>query len=269
MVLNFSTENTFLNLQQTGQARAAADKVKVPARFASFLGLDPDEEYTLKEIVDIINASGLTGGQEVTESMVASFLGLGAAMSLDGEDMPFILEVQKDYKDALKKAELDYPENRAKGVRKGSFVAYCYFQYGVPVFSADLWAVPEPKKEPDEKEKDALTMEKLKTMSPDDFLALDDKVIEDFLKEQGAPANFKASMVKDMVKAGKVTPEQMVKMMERMPKRHPQMVRDSSRWKRIRGLGTLQSSNSGRGGNWRICPLSENQSASFGYKKDD
>ncbi|UCE21614.1 MAG: hypothetical protein JSV46_05210 [Candidatus Aminicenantes bacterium] len=193
--------------------------MKVPARFASFLGLDPDEEYTLKEIVDVINASGLTGGQEVTESQVAQFLGLGAAMSIDGEDMPFILEVQKDYKDALKKAELDYPESRAKGVRKGSFVAYCYFQYGVPVFSADLWAVPEPKKEPDEKEKDALTMEKLKTMSSDDFLALDDKIIEDFLKEHGAPANFKASMVKDMVRAGKVTPEQMVKMMEKMPKK--------------------------------------------------
>jgi hypothetical protein len=219
LVLNFSTENTFLNLQQTGQAKAAADKVKVPARFASFLGLDPDEEYTLKEIVDIINASGIAGGQEVTESMVASFLGLGAAMSIDREDMAIIQEVQKDYKEALKKAELGYPENRAKGVRKGSFVAYCYFQYGVPVFSADLWAVPEPKKEPEEKDKDALTIEKLKTMSSDDFLALDDKIIEDFLKEQGAPANFKAPMVKDMVKAGKVTPEQMVKMMESMPKK--------------------------------------------------
>lgn len=219
MVLNFSTENTFLNLQQTGQARAAADKVKVPARFASFLGLDPDEEYTLKEIVDIINASGITGGQEVDESMVAMFLGLGAAMSIDRVDMPIIQEIQKGYKDSLKKAEIGYPESRAKGVGKGSFAAYCYFQYGVPVFSADLWAVPEPKKEPSEKDKDALTIEKLKTMSSDDFLALDDKVIEDFLKEQGAPPNFKASMIKEMVKAGRITPERMVQMMEKMPKR--------------------------------------------------
>ena len=219
LVLNFSTENTFLNLQQTGQARAAADKVKIPARFASFLGLDPDEEYTLKEIVDIINESGITGGQRVDESMVAMFLGLGAAMSIDREDMPIIQEIQKDYKDALKKAELGYPESRAKGVRKGSFVAYCYFQYGVPVFSADLWAVPEPKKEPAEKDKDALTIEKLKTMSSEDFLALDDEIIETFLKEQGAPPNFKASMIKDMVKAGRITPERMVQMMENMPKR--------------------------------------------------
>jgi hypothetical protein len=219
MILNFSTENTFLNLQQTGQARAAADKVKVPARFASFLGLDPDVEYTLKEIVDVVNASGITGGQQVDESMVAMFLGLGAAMSIDRLDMPLIQEIQKDYKDALKKAELGYPESRAKGVRKGSFVAYCYFQYGVPVFSADLWAVPEPKKEPDEKKKDVLTLEKLKSMSSEDFLALDDEIIEDFLKEQGAPANFKASMVKDMVKAGRITLERMVQMMENMPKK--------------------------------------------------
>jgi len=119
----------------------------------------------------------------------------------------------------LKKAELGYPESRAKGVRKGSFIAYCYFQYGVPVFSADLWAIPEPKKEPAEKEKDALTIEKLKTMSSDDFLALEDEKIEAFLKEQGAPPNFKASMIKDMVKAGRVTPERMVQMMESMPKR--------------------------------------------------
>jgi len=201
LILNFSTENTFLNLQQTGQARAAAATVRVPARYASFLGLDPDEDYTLKEIVDAINASGVTGGQQVDESFVAMMLGLGPAMNIDNQDMPIIQEIQKDYKDALKKAELGYPEARAKGVGKGSFIAYCYFQYGVPVFSADLWAVPEPKKEPAAKDKDALTLDKLKTMSSDDFLALEDEKIETFLKEQGAPPNFKAEMVKNMVKA--------------------------------------------------------------------
>lgn len=219
LVLNFSTENTFLNLQQTGQARAASATVRVPARYASFLGLDPDTDYTLKEVVDTINASGLTGGQQVDESFVAMMLGLGPAMNIDNQDMPIIQEIQKDYKDALKKAEIDYPEARAKGVGKGSFAAYCYFQYGVPVFSADLWAVPEPKKEPAAKDKDALTLDKLKTMSSEDFLAMEDEKIEAFLKEQGAPLNFKAEMVKNLVKSGKITPERMVEMIEKMPKR--------------------------------------------------
>ena len=218
LVLNFSTENTFLNLQQTGQARAAGATVRVPERYASFLGLDPDVDYTLKEVVDAINASGVTGGQQVDESFVAMMLGLGPAMNIDNQDVLIFQEIQKDYKEALKKAELDYPESRAKGVGKGSFAAYCYFQYGVQVFSADLWTVPEPKKEPAAKDKDALTLDKLKTMSSEDFLTLEDEKIEAFLKEQGAPPNFKAEMVKNMVKSGRITPEKMVEMIEKMPK---------------------------------------------------
>ncbi len=219
MVLNFSTENTFLNLQQTGRAQAAGDKFKVPARFASFLGMDPNKEYTMQEIIEILKGSGIFGGGEIDESMVAMMLGLGAAMNIDRQDMPFIQEVQKDYKDALKKAELNYPENRAKGVIKGSFAACCYYQYGVQVFSSDLWAIPEPKKKPAAEDKDALTVEKLKTMSSEDFLALDEEKIEAFLKKQGAPPNFKASMLINMVKSGRITPERMVQMMEKMPKK--------------------------------------------------
>lgn len=218
LVLNFSTENTILNLQQTGQAKAAADRVKVPRMIATFIGLEPDQEYTLKEIVDAANASGMGGGMEITEDMVAMFLGLGAAVQIDREDMPVIEAVQKEYKDALKEAKLDYPEKRAKAVGKGSFAAYCYFQYGVPVFSVDLWAVPEPKKEP---AKDALTAERLKTMTSEEFLTLGEDKINALLKEQGAPPNFSAEMLIKMVKSDQVDPKKMAEMMEKMPKRPP------------------------------------------------
>ena len=216
LVLNFSTENTILNLQQTGQAKPSADKAKVPKMLASFLGLEADQEYTLKEIVDAANAAGIGGGMEITEDMVAMFLGMGPAVQIDRQDMPVFEAVQKEYKDALKEAKLEYPEKRAKGVGKGSFAAYCYFQYGVPVFSVDLWAVPEPKKEP---AKDALTAEKLKTMSAEEFLALGEDRINAFLKEQGAPPNFSAETLIKMVKSGQVDPKKMAEMMEKMPKR--------------------------------------------------
>ncbi len=216
LVLNFSTENTVLNLQQTGQARVGGDKVKVPARFASFLGLDPEQEYTLKEIVDVLKGTGLGRGMEISEEMVASFLGLGPAVSIDRQDLPLFEAVQKEYKDAAKEAKFDYPEKRAKGVGKGSFVAYCYYQYGVPVFSLDLWKVPEPRKEPSA---DALTSEKLKTMSAEEFLSLGEDKIAAFLKEQGAPPNFNAGMLMKMVKSGQVTPPRMAEMMEKMPRR--------------------------------------------------
>lgn len=216
MVLNFSTENTILNLQQTGQARAGADRVRVPRQFATFLGLEPDREYGLKEIVEAVKASGMGGGMEITEDMVASFLGLGPAVTIDRLDMPFLEAIQKEYKDALKEAKIEYPEKRAKGVGKGSLVAYCYYQYGVPVFSVDLWSVPEPKKEAAQ---DVLTAEKLKSMSTEDFLALGEDRIEAFLKAQGAPPNFNAGMLIQMVKSGQVTPARMAEMMEKMPRR--------------------------------------------------
>lgn len=214
LVLNFSTENTFLNLQQTGQAQAAADRFKVPEPYASFLGLDPNQEYGMQELIDILKGMNIGGGIEINESLVAMMLGLGPAMSIDRQDMPLIQAVQKEYKDALKEAQLEQLEKRAKGVGKGSFVAYCYYQLGVPVFSAHLWTIPEPKKEPD---KDALTVDKLKSMSNTDFLALGEEKIAAFLKEQGAPPNINASMLIGMIESGQITVERMAEMMEQMP----------------------------------------------------
>ena len=215
LVLNFSGENTILNLQQTGRARAAGDKFKVPERFAGFLGIDPEQEFTMQELIDLLKSMNIGAGIEIDESIVAMLLGLGPAMNIDQQDMPMFQAIQKEYKDALKEAELEYLEKRAEGVGKGSFVAYCYFQYGVPVFSTDLWKVPEPQKEP---AKDALTVEKLKSMSSEDFLALDDEIIAAFMKEQGAPDNFKPEMIKKMVESGKVDPPKMAEMIEKMPK---------------------------------------------------
>jgi hypothetical protein len=215
MVLNFSSENTILNLQQTGRAQAAGDKFKVPERFANFLGIDPEQEFTMQELIDLLNSMNIGGGIEIDESIVAMILGLGPAMNIDRQDMPMIQAIQKEYKDALKEAKLEDLEKRAKGVGKGSFAAYCYFQYGVPIFSVDLWKVPEPKKEP---AKDALTVDKLKSMSSEEFLALDDETIAAFMKDQGAPDNFKPEMIKKMVESGKVDPAKMAEMIEKMPK---------------------------------------------------
>jgi hypothetical protein len=215
MVINFSTENNLLNMQQTGQARVGADKVRVPRQFATFLGLDPETEYTLKEIVEALKASGVGGGMEIDESMIATFLGLGPAMTIDRADQVMYEEIQKVYKEGLKQAGLDYLEKRAKGVGKGSFAAFCYYQYGVPIFSFDLWQVPEPKKE---EKKETLTVDRLKSMSSEEFLALGEEKIAAFLKEQGAPPNFNSSMLMNMVKSGQVTPARMAEMIEKMPR---------------------------------------------------
>lgn len=217
LVLNFSSENTLLNLEQTGQARVGAAKVKVPRMFAAVLGFDPEKEYTLKEIVEALKGMGFAPpGVEITEELVASFLGLGPAMSIDKRDMPYFQAIREEYKDDLKEAKLNYPQKRAKGVIKGSFAAYCYYQLGTQVFSADLWAVPEPEKK---EKKDTLDAEKLKTMSSEEFIALGEEKIDAFLKEQGAPDNVKAAMLIKALAGGQLTPAKMAEMLEKMPKK--------------------------------------------------
>ena len=219
LILNFSTENTILNLQQTGQSKPGGDKVKVPPYIAPQLGLDPNAEYTPKEIIDLLKGSPMVGGMDISEEMVLQFFGGGPAMTLDQNDTQIFEAVQKDYKEALKAAKLEDLEKKAKGVGKGSLAAYAYFQYGVPVFSVNLWAVPEPKAEEKKPGEEPLSADKLKSMDNDQFLALGEDKINAFLKEMGAPANFNASMLMGMVKSGQLTPAKMAEMMAQMPKK--------------------------------------------------
>ncbi len=217
MVLNFSTENTVLNQEQTGKAKAGGAKVKIPKMIAPLLGLDAKKEYTLPQVVEHIKSLGIAPpGMEITEELVASFLGLGPAMSIDRKDAPYLETIKKEYKDALKEAKSTYPQDKANGVGKGSFAAYCYYQLGVQVFCLDGWTVPKPKKK---ETAGALNAEKLKTMSNEDFIALGEEKIDAFLREQGAPENVKAAMLIKAVESGKITPAKMAEMLEKMPKK--------------------------------------------------
>ena len=220
LVLNFSSENTILNMEQTGRAKATGERVKVPERFAGYLGVDPSQEFDFKEVVEMVRSSGLFGGSEVTEDRVAQILGLGASVTLDRSDLPFFEAVQKEYKEALKAAGSEYPEKKAKAVGKGSFAAYSYYQYGVPVFSTDIWTVPEAKK-PTKDKSEELTLEKVKSMTSEQFLSLEDARLEAFLKSQSAPARFGVKEIRKLVESGQSTPVKIAEMAERMAKARP------------------------------------------------
>jgi len=213
-IINFSTENNLLNLQPTGRAIAGTDRIRVPSRYATFLGLEPDAQYSLKEIAEAMKSSGMVGDVEIDENLVATFLGLGPAMTLDRSDQAIYEELQKEYKNSLKEIGLDYLEKNAHGVGKGSFSAFGYYQYGAPVFSFDLWQVPEPKKG---EKKEELTLDRIKSMSSEEFLALGEEKIAVFLQQQGAPPQLNATTLKKMVESGQMTPARMAEMMEKKP----------------------------------------------------
>ncbi|MCK5056412.1 MAG: hypothetical protein KAT34_07145 [Candidatus Aminicenantes bacterium] len=216
IVFTFGSTN-FCLVPPKGGRKGTADfsKIKIPKRFGKWLNVDTDRTYTMKEVVEIAKAF-IPEGMEVSESMIASFFGLGAVVNPMAADLKFYNELSEKYKEFLKKNKLDGKRLDPARARDGSFELWAYYHMGLPSFSMDFWTLPEVKKE--KKEGSDITTEKLEKMSKEDFLALGEEKIAAFLKSVGAPKAFDAKKVMELVKNGTMTPEKMAGFMKNMPK---------------------------------------------------
>ena len=75
MVLTFGRSNSLKEVPAgSKKSEAASDKYKVPERMAKRIGVDPEKEFPIKELVEL--ARDATGYKELTEEMVLMFLAL-------------------------------------------------------------------------------------------------------------------------------------------------------------------------------------------------
>ena len=215
MTLVFGSANFCLNPPRGGR-RGEADltQLKIPERFASFLGADPNKTYTMEEVIEMVKPI-VPPGMEVDESMVAGFLGLGAVVNPLADDLKFYRELSEKYKEFLKNNKIDTERLNPAPDKDGSFELWAYYHLGLPSFAMDFWTLPKVKEE--KKEEGAITPEKLEKMSNDEFIALGEEKIDAFLKSSGAPANFKAKMVIDALESGKMDTKKMAEMMKKCP----------------------------------------------------
>ena len=210
-------ESNFCLLPPRGGRKGEADlsKIKIPKRIGAFLNVDTSKTYSMEEVMEI--ARNLAPpGFELTESMVASFLGLGAMVNPLPNDLDYYKELAEKYKEFLKKNKLDGARLETPDARDGSFELWSYYHLGLPTFSMDFWTLPEVKKE--EKSEIQITPEKLETMSNEEFIALGEEKISAFLKNSGAPGDFKAADVINALKGGMMTTKKMAEMLRQMPK---------------------------------------------------
>jgi hypothetical protein len=215
MTLCFGDTN-FCKVPPRGGRKGTADfsKIKISPPIAKRFGFDPDKTYSMKQIME--RAKQLVPpGMELTENMVASFLGLGAAVNPQPADLKFYTAISEEYKEFLKKHKLDAKRLEPAAARDGSFELWAYYHLGVPSFSLDFWTLPQVETK---KKGPAITPDKLESMSKEEFLALGEEKIAALLKSSGAPANIKAEMVINMVKNGMMTTKRMAAMMRQMPK---------------------------------------------------
>lgn len=215
MAIGFGESNFCLNPPRGGR-KSTADfsKIKVPAMIGKRFGFDPNRTYTMDEILEKVRQM-VPPGFEITENMVASFLGLGAAVNPQQDDLKFYNELSDKYKEFLKKNKLDAKRLDPKPAKDGSFELWAYYHLGVPSFTLDFWTLPKPE---DKKKGPEITPEKLESMSNEDFLALGEEKIDAFLKSSGAPKNINAKMVMGMVKGGQMNTKRMAQMLKQMPK---------------------------------------------------
>ncbi len=215
MVMSFGTTNYLLAPPQGGRKGSMdTENIRIPREIGTAMGIDVSRTYTMNEIIEIVQPM-LPPGMTADESMIASFLGLGAVVNPMQEDLAFYNEISTDYKDYLKKKGLTEERFDPAQPEEGSFEMWAYYHLGLPVFTMDLWGLPKPKEE--KKEGSGITLEALEKMSSEEFLALGEEKIAAFLKESGAPPQYNAKMVMGIVSGGQMKPAQMAAMMKQMP----------------------------------------------------
>lgn len=195
---------------------ANLQSIKIPARYARMFNVDPEQTFTMDEVIELMK-SRVPAGTEVTPTMIAGFLGLGAAVNPLDEDLKFYTQLSEDYKKFLEARKFNTERLDAPADKDGSFELWAYYHLGLPSFSMNLFTVPKVREEK-KKEEGAVSLDDVEKMTNDEFIALGDEKIEAFLKANNASGRFKASSVVEMLKSGRFDTKQMAGMLKRMPK---------------------------------------------------
>ncbi len=213
----YGPANNLLELPESlgGGGDLGSQKFQVPERAAEFIGLDPEEEYSIDEVWEAAKDLPFVRQNDVTKDQLAQFLGAGPATQLEDDDRKLLESLAEDYEKRLEDAGLD-TERPAEQYAKGGLTPWLYYQFGALALELDVWGIPEPEKEAEEgeAEKKELTVDGLADMSSEEFLEFSEEEIAAFMKEAGVPAQLTAAMVIQRVEAGQITPAQMARMIQ-------------------------------------------------------
>jgi hypothetical protein len=196
---------------------ANLQSIKIPARYARMFDVDPNQTFSMDEVIEMLK-SRVPAGMEVTPSMVAGMLGLGAAVNPLEDDLKFYTKFSEDYKKYLESKKFNTERLNAPGDKDGSFELWAYYHLGVPSFSMNLFTIPKVKEEK-KTDSEIVSLDDVEKMSTEEFTAMGEEKIAAFLKANNAPDRFTANSVIEMMKSGRFTPKQIAGMMKSAPKK--------------------------------------------------
>lgn len=211
MIINLGATNSLKEVPKGNRrSEAGDDKVKIPERWAKRFGLDPETKYPVEDILDM--ARSAFSYPDLDKETLLQWLGAGAAVNPDKNDVPYWEKISEEYNDFLKEAGFDGKRLEQPAFSDGSLEEWAYYQFGVPTFAIDFWTLPEPKKE-EKKNDSTLTADDIEKMSNEELVALGEEKINDILKSVNAPAGFTAERVLKGIEAGRMDAKRMAKFM--------------------------------------------------------
>lgn len=217
MVYTLGSSNFCLTPPKGGRkGEASLESIKIPARFATRFGVDPEKSFTMDEVIELMK-SRLPAGMEITPSTVASMLGLGAAVNPLEDDLKFYTKLSEDYKKYLGNKKFSIENLESAADKDGSFEDWAYYHLGVPSFSINLFLIPKVKEEK-KSGNGEVSLDEVEKMNSDEFMALGEEKTAAFLKSNNAPGRFTAKGVVDLVKSGRLTPKKVVEMIRKTSK---------------------------------------------------
>lgn len=145
MVFTIGTSDFCLAPPRSGRKGGAnMESLKVPARYASRIGADPDKSYTMAEVIELVKAAMPSrGGSSVTAETVAGMLGLGPSVNPLEDDLKLYTESSEKYKAFLKAKGFSTERLAAEPDKDGSFELWAYYHLGLPSFSMNLFTPPK------------------------------------------------------------------------------------------------------------------------------
>lgn len=216
MAITFGHSNTLSEPPPSDQrGEASGGPYKLPGWWSRQIGVDKDKKFPIGEIVEM--AKDFFGDSDIDEDRVLRFLDGGAAVNPHKSDLPYLEKISEDFNDFLEENDLETKRLESAKFTPGCFEEWAYYQFGIPSFSYDFWTLPKVEKKKDEKEEgdSSLTVDEVKEMSSEDFLALGESKIAEFLETNKAPKQFTAERLIKGLESERMTIKRMVKMLEK------------------------------------------------------
>jgi len=186
---------------------------ELPRNIANFLGLDPEEKYTLDEVWEVAKDLPFVVQNDIQKEQLVQFIGVGPATAPNSEDLEFLDQLADAYKERLEEADFDTRRNGAQ-YGDGGLTPWLYYQAGIMAIELDVWGPPKPASEGDGSDSDRLTIARLEEMSSEAFLELDDDTLTEFLDRMEVSTQFNAEAIRQRVEQGMIQPEQMARMLK-------------------------------------------------------